>query len=127
MTSKKTRHTRYDEPACPIEATLELIGNKWKGMILYHLLDGRVRFGELKRKIGCVTQRVLTKQLRELEESGLVTRIVYAEVPPRVEYELTHEGESLKSILYDLKDWGEIYAVNLLTKHKRELTSSEDE
>lgn len=114
VTNGKTRHVSYQEPACPVEATLELIGGKWKGMVLYHLLDGRMRFSELMRQIGCVTQRMLTKQLRELEASGLVTRTVYAEVPPRVEYELTKEGESLKAILNSLKKWGETHAVKLI-------------
>lgn len=113
-TKSKSRHVTYDLPACPVEATLELIGGKWKGIVLYYLLDGRLRFSELKRQIGCVTQRMLTKQLRELEESGLVKRFVYAEVPPRVEYELTTEGESLKPILISLKEWGETHALQLL-------------
>lgn len=109
-----TRHTVYNRPACPIEATLEMIGGKWKGMVLYYLLNGKMRFSELKREIGCVTQRMLTKQLRELEASGLINRIVYAEVPPRVEYELTKEGKSLKPVLLTLKKWGENHAVKLL-------------
>ena len=113
-TNSKPRHTNYELPACPVEATLELIGGKWKGIVLYYLLDGRLRFSELKRKIGCVTQRMLTKQLRELEASGLVNRIVYAEVPPRVEYELTKEGMSLRPILNSLKKWGEAHAMKLL-------------
>ncbi|QDU38631.1 putative HTH-type transcriptional regulator YybR [Maioricimonas rarisocia] len=113
-TSGKTRHTDYGRVACPVEATLELIGGKWKGIVLYYLLDGRLRFSELKRRIGCVTQRMLTKQLRELESSGLVNRIVYAEIPPRVEYELTEEGKSLKPILAVLKEWGETHALKLL-------------
>ena len=113
-TNGKSRHVSYDLPACPVEATLELIGGKWKGIVLYYLLDGRLRFSELKRKIGCVTQRMLTKQLRELEATGLVNRIVYAEVPPRVEYELTEAGKSLAPILNALKDWGETHALKLL-------------
>ena len=115
-TTNKTRHSSYELPACPVEATLELIGGKWKGIVLYYLLDGRLRFSELKRQIGCVTQRMLTKQLRELEDSGLVNRIVYAEVPPRVEYELTKEGKSLKPIVAALKEWGENHALKLLEK-----------
>ena len=113
-TKSKARHTNYELPACPVEATLELIGGKWKGIILFYLLSGRLRFSELKRQIGCVTQRMLTKQLRELEASGLVNRIVYAEVPPKVEYELTKEGKSLKPILNSLKKWGEAHAMKLL-------------
>ena len=113
-TKNKTRHTSYAPPACPVEATLELIGGKWKGIVLYYLLDGKLRFSELKRQIGCVTQRMLTKQLRELEADGLVNRIVYAEVPPRVEYELTKEGNSLKPILTSLRKWGASHALKLL-------------
>ncbi|WP_442510478.1 winged helix-turn-helix transcriptional regulator [Novipirellula sp. SH528] len=113
-TKNKLRHVNYELPACPVEATLELIGGKWKGMILFYLLDGRLRFSELKRKTGSVTQMMLTKQLRELEAGGLVNRIVYAEVPPRVEYELTKEGESLKPVLKSLKKWGETHALKLL-------------
>ena len=119
-TNNETRHISYELPACPVEATLELIGGKWKGIILYYLLGGRLRFSELKRQIGCVTQRMLTKQLRELESSGLVNRIVYAEVPPRVEYELTDEGKSLKPIINALKKWGETHAMKLLEQSARE-------
>lgn len=114
VAKKKTRHEHYKQPGCPVEATLELIGGKWKGIVLYHLLDGRIRFSDLMRKIDCVTQRMLTKQLRELEADGLVTRTVHPEVPPRVEYELTKEGKTLKSILHSLKKWGETQAVKLL-------------
>ena len=122
-TINKTRHTSYVLPACPVEATLELIGGKWKGIVLFYLLDGRLRFSELKRKIGCVTQRMLTKQLRELEASGLVNRIVYAEVPPRVEYELTEEGESLKPVLKALKKWGEEHAIHLIAERQESVVS----
>tara|TARA_R110002073_G_scaffold35970_10_gene104886 strand:+ start:1420 stop:1809 length:390 start_codon:yes stop_codon:yes gene_type:complete len=124
-TTSKTRHTSYALPACPVEATLELIGGKWKGIVLYYLLDGRLRFSELKRKIGCVTQRMLTKQLRELEASGLVNRIVYAEVPPRVEYELTAEGKSLKPVLKSLKQWGEEHAMDLIAERQKTAASEQ--
>lgn len=113
---KQPRHVNYDMPACPVEATLELIGGKWKGIILYHLLEGRLRFSELNRAVGCVTQRMLTKQLRDLESSGLVNRIVYAEVPPRVEYELTKVGMTLRPILVLLKEWGDEHAMKLITE-----------
>lgn len=116
VAKKKTRHEHYKQPGCPVEATLELIGGKWKGIVLYHLLDGKIRFSDLRRKIDCVTQRMLTKSLRQLEADGLVIRTVHAEVPPRVEYELTKEGKSLKSILNSLKKWGENQAVKLLAE-----------
>ena len=86
-------------PACPVETTLTLISDKWKVLILRDLMPGTKRFGELKKSIGHVTQKVLTAQLRQMEESGLLTRKVYAEVPPRVEYTLTELGYSLKPVL----------------------------
>ena len=85
-------------PACPVETTLMLIGNKWKVLIIRDLLTGTKRFGELKKSIGKVSQKVLTTQLRDMEESGLISRKVYAEVPPKVEYSLTEFGKSLKPI-----------------------------
>ena len=96
-------------PACPVETTLTLIGDKWKVLVLRDLMGGTKRFGELKKSIGSVTQKVLTAQLRAMEESGLVSRKVYAEVPPRVEYTLTETGYSLKPILDAMLDWGENY------------------
>ena len=96
-------------PACPVETTLTLISDKWKVLILRDLLPGTKRFGELKKSIGQVTQKVLTAQLREMEDSGLLTRKVYAEVPPRVEYTLTELGCSLKPILDAMWDWGDVY------------------
>lgn len=96
-------------PACPVETTLTLISDKWKVLILRDLMPGTRRFGELKRSIGHVTQKVLTAQLREMEASGLLTRKVYAEVPPRVEYTLTDLGYSLKPILDAMWTWGEGY------------------
>ena len=102
-----------DLPACPVETTLTLIGDKWKVLILRDLLDGTKRFGELKKSLGAVSQKVLTAQLRAMEESGLLTRTVYAEVPPRVEYTLTELGKSLKPILDALWNWGEEYKAAL--------------
>mgnify|MGYP001170986138 CR=1 FL=1 len=96
-------------PACPVETTLMLIGDKWKVLILRDLIDGTKRFGELKRSIGSVSQKVLTAQLRDMEEKGLVSRKVYAEVPPRVEYTLTETGYSLKPILRAMECWGKEY------------------
>ncbi|MCR6633219.1 MAG: helix-turn-helix transcriptional regulator [Magnetospirillum sp.] len=107
-------HQRYDcSEGCPVEATLELIGGKWKGVILFHLLEGTHRFGELRRKLPSVTQRMLTKQLRELEECGLIRRVVHAEVPPRVEYSLTALGESLRPVVLALREWGAAYRARL--------------
>lgn len=101
------RHDTYDcNQGCPVERTLDIIGGKWKGVILYHLLERRYRFGELRRTMGGITQHMLTKQLRELEADGLVHREVFAEVPPRVEYSLTETGESLREIILMLRDWG---------------------
>ncbi len=96
-------------PACPVETTLMLIGDKWKVLILRDLMPGTKRFGELKKSIGSVSQKVLTAQLRDMVESGLVNRTVYAEVPPRVEYSLTDLGRSLKPILDAMRNWGEGY------------------
>jgi len=101
------RHDTYKcNQGCPVEATLEIIGGKWKGVILYHLLEKTYRFGELKRAMPGITQRMLTKQLRELETDGIVHRKVYAEVPPRVEYSLTTVGESLRDVMMMMRDWG---------------------
>ena len=96
-------------PACPVETTLTLISDKWKVLILRDLLPGTKRFGELKKSIGHVSQKVLTAQLRQMEQSGLVNRNVYAEVPPKVEYSLTDVGYSLKPILDAMWTWGEEY------------------
>ena len=103
-------------PACPVETTLTLISDKWKALILRDLLSGTKRFGELKKSIGHVTQKVLTAQLRQMEESGLLTRTVYAEVPPRVEYTLTELGYSLKPILDAMLVWGENYKKKVETE-----------
>ena len=100
-------------PACPVETTLTLIGDKWKVLILRDLLPGTKRFGELKKSIGSVSQKVLTAQLRDMEESGLVNRKVYAEVPPRVEYSQTELGPSLKLVLDAMRNWGEDYKASI--------------
>ena len=100
---------RKELPACPVETTLTLISDKWKVLILRDLMGGTMRFGELKKSIGHVTQKVLTAQLRQMEASGLLTRRVYAEVPPRVEYTLTELGYSLKPVMDALWIWGEGY------------------
>ena len=96
-------------PVCPVETTLMLIGDKWKVLILRDLLRGTMRFGELKKSLGQVSQKVLTAQLRDMEAKGLLTRTVYAEVPPRVEYSLTETGRSLRPVLDAMWAWGEGY------------------
>ncbi|NDV24742.1 helix-turn-helix domain-containing protein [Desulfovibrio sp. JC022] len=102
------RHDKYDcNQGCPVEATLEVIGGKWKGAILYHLLEKPYRFGELKRTMQNITQHMLTKQLRELEKEGIVNRKVYAQVPPKVEYSVTEYGETLRPLIMMMRDWGQ--------------------
>ena len=96
-------------PACPVETTLTLISDRWKVLIIRDLLTGTKRFGELKKSLGSISQKVLSANLRAMEESGLLTRKGYAEVPPRVEYTLTETGQSLKPILDSMYKWGEEY------------------
>lgn len=96
-------------PVCPVETTLQLIGDRWKVLIIRDLLDGPKRFGELKKSVGSITQKVLTAQLRAMEANGLLTRTAYAEVPPRVEYALTDTGRSLRPILEVMGAWGQSY------------------
>ncbi|MBT0727220.1 winged helix-turn-helix transcriptional regulator [Rosenbergiella australiborealis] len=117
-TTKRARYDSYEAPACPVEASLELIGGKGKGILLYHLLEGKLRFNELGRRTGGMTARMLTKQLRELEFVGLVRRDVYPEIPPKVEYSLTAAGVSLTPLLHLLKEWGEQHAIELLNNLK---------
>ena len=109
---KEIKMEKQQLPACPVETTLTLISDKWKVLILRDLLPGTKRFGELKKSIGHVSQKVLTAQLRQMEQSGLLTRTVYPEVPPRVEYSLTELGYSLKPILDAMSTWGENYKEN---------------
>ena len=103
---------------CSVEATLDVIGGKWKGVLLFHLLNGPKRFGELQRILPDVTHRVLTLQLRELEKAGVVYREAYNEIPPRVEYSLTSFGKSLEPILLLLRDWGDQYQQTLIEKKR---------
>ena len=100
---------KQELPACPVETTLMLISDRWKVLIIRDLLDGTKRFGELKKSVGSISQKVLTSNLRAMEESGLLTRKVYPEVPPRVEYTLTETGYSLKPILNSMVEWGTEY------------------
>ena len=99
--------TKLSRTSCPVEATLSLISDKWKFLILRDLMDGTKRFGELKKSIGSISQKVLTSNLRTMEEDGLLSRQVYAEVPPRVEYTLTPRGESMRPIIDALRTWGQ--------------------
>jgi DNA-binding HxlR family transcriptional regulator len=98
---------RYNLPACPVETALMMMGDRWKILIVRNLLTGTKRFGELKKGLDGISQKVLTDHLRIMEENGLVNRKVYAEVPPKVEYSLTELGKSLKPIHDALWKWGE--------------------
>lgn len=100
-------------PDCPVEMTLQLIGDKWKVLIIRDLLTGTKRFNELMRSVTGITQKVLTSHLRAMEAAGLVNRKVYPEVPPRVEYSLTQTGFSLKPVLDSMVQWGAAYKRNL--------------
>ena len=107
----RVRHTRLDcSPGCPVEAALQFIGGKWKGVILYHLLEETLRFNEIRRRLPNVTQRMLTNQLRELEADGLIRREIFPQVPPKVEYSLTGLGHSLQPVVLALKHWGDAHA-----------------
>ncbi|MEM7415915.1 MAG: helix-turn-helix domain-containing protein [Gemmatimonadota bacterium] len=99
---------------CDVEATLSVIGGRWKPVLVCHLLDGRKRFGELCRLTPNATQRMVTLQLRDLEADGVLTRHVYAEVPPRVEYELTEFGRTLEDILVRMQEWGGGFKARML-------------
>ena len=104
----KARHSRFDcTPGCSVEAAIGLIDGKWKSIILWHLLSGTLRFNEIRRHVDNCTPRMLTNQLREMEEDGLIARKVYAQVPPKVEYSLSDLGRTMEPILRALKDWGD--------------------
>lgn len=102
-----------DMQACPVETTLDVIGGKWKGIILYQLLDGTKRFNEFRRLNPGITQFMLTLQLRELERDGIIHREIFKEVPPRVEYSLTDFGRTLEPVITSMKAWGESYKERL--------------
>jgi DNA-binding HxlR family transcriptional regulator len=106
LAKSKQRRTNNCHYGCAVEAALDVIGSKWKGVILFHLLDGKKRFNELRRLIPSITQRMLTLQLRELEKDLIINRHIYPEVPPKVEYFLTDLGLCLKPILMSLREWG---------------------
>jgi DNA-binding HxlR family transcriptional regulator len=104
----KARFSRFDcSPGCAVEAAIGLIDGKWKSVVLFHLLEKTMRFNEIRRQLPNVTPRMLTNQLRELEDDGLVERKVYAQVPPKVEYSLSPLGRSMEPILLALKAWGD--------------------
>jgi DNA-binding HxlR family transcriptional regulator len=104
----RSRHKRLDcSPSCAVEAALDLIDGKWKGVVLYHLLERTHRFSEIRRRLPNVTQRMLTNQLRELEADDLIVRKVYPEVPPKVEYSLSARGRSLEPVILALKAWAD--------------------
>lgn len=107
----KLKHSRFDcVPGCSVEAAIGLIDGKWKCIILWHLLEKQIlRFNQLKKHIPNVTQHMLTNQLRELEQDGLIIRTVYPQVPPKVEYQLSQLGQTLTPILIALKNWGDTY------------------
>lgn len=106
---RKQRHHAYTN--CPVEAGLDIIGGKWKSIILFRVLEGTRRFNELRRLLPSITQRMLTNQLRELERDGMISRRVYAEVPPKVEYSITEFGKTLEPVLRALKNWAEAQMV----------------
>ena len=103
------KNRECDTVRCPVEACFDLIGGKWKGVVLFHLLDGTKRFNELRRMLPKVTQRMLTRQLRELEHDRIIVRTTYAEIPPRVEYSLSELGKSMEPIIRMLEQWGTDY------------------
>lgn len=110
---------------CPVTVTVDVIGGKWKGVILYHLTDGPKRFNELRRLFPRITQRMLTLQLRELEKDGVIHREIYKEIPPRVEYSLTAFGETLMPLIVLMRDWGEKYEETVVAN--RELNNNNDD
>lgn len=116
--------------SCPVEVTLTVLGGKWKPLIVHHLLGGTKRFGQIRRLLPHVTQQMLTHQLRELEQVGVLSRHVYAQVPPRVEYSLTRLGKSLEPILQQMYVWGEWYSQHsdtLLEEAVGELATPKEE
>jgi DNA-binding HxlR family transcriptional regulator len=107
MARRDVRKNGHKSVGCPVETTIAAIGGRWKVLIIHHLLDGTQRFGELARHLGGISARTLTRQLRELETSGIITRHVHRVVPPKVDYALTPLGRQLQPVLYAMHDWGE--------------------
>ncbi len=113
MKAEAENHSRL---TCEVETTLDVIGGRWKVLIIRELIAGVKRFGELQRSVNGITQKMLTQQLREMEEDGIIHREVYAQIPPKVEYSLTFLGESLKPILYAMHEWGEKHSSQIKKK-----------
>lgn len=111
------------EYRCPVEATVDILGGKWKAVILYYLFEGPKRFNQLKRLLPEVTQRMLTLQLRDLELDGIVHREIYPEIPPRVEYSLTEFGTSLGPIIVQMCDWGEMYMEQIQARKRQRMSA----
>lgn len=109
----RTGRNRAQKTGCAVEATLSVIGGVWKPVILFHLLDGKLRFNAICRLTPNATQRMITLQLRELEADGIIARTVYPEVPPRVEYELTALGRSLEPVLLSMRAWGDTFQADM--------------
>lgn len=110
--------TKLSRTSSPVEATLSFMSDKWKVLILRDLLTGTKRFGELKKSIGSISQKVLTSNLRAMEEDGLLKREVFAEVPPRVEYTLTNRGRSLEPVIDAMRVWGETHMAELIIEEE---------
>ena len=110
--------TKAELPVCPVATTVELVGNKWKLLIMRELLSGTKRFGEIHRQIDGISQKVLTQNLRKMEEDKIIIRQVYPEVPPKVEYSLSEIGDSLRPIITAMSNWGTEYIINNLMDEK---------
>ncbi len=122
---RKQRHKTYTH--CPVEATLDIIGGKWKSIILFRVLEETRRFNELRRLIPALTQRMLTNQLRELEHDGLIARKIYAQIPPKVEYSITAFGKTLEPVLLALTQWAEKNMLPRMTVLNEYSTSKQSE
>lgn len=112
------------EYGCPVEATADILGGRWKAVILYYLFEGPKRFNQLRRLMPEVTQRMLTRQLRELELDGVVHREIFKEIPPRVEYSLTEFGASLGPIIVQMRDWGAVYIEQLRARKQQRMSEA---